>query len=217
MKNKFLIIIIVSVMATNSLIAQVIDKDGHVYSTIKIGKQEWLAENLDVSHFRNGDSITEVEDIGEWQKAGEDGKAAWCYYKNDSAFGATYHKLYNWYAVNDPRGLAPESWHIPTSLDWENLSDYLGGEDVAGGSLKTTSGWDDNGNGTNKSGFAALPGGYRSVNGAFSTIGEYGNWWSSSESTVSDAWYYYLYNNYASIYKHLINKENGLSVRCIKN
>src|ERR1700691_438011 len=100
-------------MISGNLTAQVTDRDGHNYKTVQIGKQEWLAENLNTSHFRNGDSIPELEGAAEWQAAGDQYKPAWCYYNGDTATGNKYHKLYNWYALMDPRGLAPDGWHIP--------------------------------------------------------------------------------------------------------
>ncbi len=105
---------------------------------IKIGTQTWSAKNLDVSTFRNGNPIPEAITNEEWEKAGKQGKPVWCYYNNDPKNGKIYGKLYNWYAVNDKRGLAPEGWHVPTDAEWATLITYLGGKDVAGGKLKET-------------------------------------------------------------------------------
>ena len=118
-----------------------------------------MAENLNVEYYRNGDIIPQVQDEHEWAslKTG-----AWCYYENDPANGKKYGKLYNWYAVNDTRGLVPEGWHIPSYSEWRELIEYLG-EDSAGTKMKSTSGWFENGNGTNSSGFGALGAGYRYV------------------------------------------------------
>jgi uncharacterized protein (TIGR02145 family) len=127
--------------------------------TVTIGKQVWMAKNLNVEVFRNGDSIPEVKTNEEWEKAWKKGKPAWCYYDNNPANGTKYGKLYNWFAVNDPRGLAPKDWHIPSDSEWTVLTDFLGGEDVAGKKMKSTSGWQNNGKGNNKSGFSCLPGG----------------------------------------------------------
>jgi uncharacterized protein (TIGR02145 family) len=126
---------------------------------IKIGTQTWTTTNLDVSTFRNGDEITEAKTDAEWNKP----NPAWCYYDNDPANGKIYGKLYNWYAVIDKRGLAPAGWHIPNDAEWWTLTDYLGGEAKAGTKMKSQSGWKNNGNGTNASGFAGLPGGCRGV------------------------------------------------------
>ena len=104
------------------------DKDGNTYKTIKIGKQKWMAENLNVSSYRNGDPIPQVQDKDEWAKLTT---GAWCYYENDVENGKIYGKLYNWYAVNEPRGLAPEGWHISNDDEWGILIDRLGGDDGA--------------------------------------------------------------------------------------
>jgi uncharacterized protein (TIGR02145 family) len=132
--------------------------------TVTIGSQVWMTKNLDVATFRNGDSIPHAKTDEEWEKAGENKQPAWCYYNNDPANGAKYGKLYNWYAVTDSRGLAPVGYHIPTSAEWTKLTDFLGGEGVAGTKMKSKSGWNDyrgkSGNGTNSSGFNGLPGGY---------------------------------------------------------
>ena len=161
---------------------------------IIIGTQVWMAKNLCVDYFRNGDPIPQVKSTKEWKKAAKNQQPAWCYYKNKLENGAKYGKLYNWYAVNDPRGLAPEGWHIPTDNEWKLLSNYLGGEDFAGKKMKSTSGWFDldgneNGVGTNESGFNGLPGGFRDDFGSFGSQGSFGNWWSASEGSTGYACY----------------------------
>jgi uncharacterized protein (TIGR02145 family) len=183
---------------------------------VTIGKQVWMAENLNVVKFRNGDPIPEAKTNEEWKKAGENKQPAWCYYDNDSANGTKYGKLYNWYAVNDPRRLAPAGWKIASDQDWTVLTDYLGGEHDAGEKIKSTSGWEDNGNGTNSSGFSGLPGGYRNYAGPFTNF-SYGNWWSSSNELSTNAWYFYLNSNDSNIKKSNYYKTFGFSVRCIKD
>jgi uncharacterized protein (TIGR02145 family) len=111
------------------------------YKSVKIGTQTWMAENLNVSTFRNGDLIPEVKTKEEWKRAGDNKQPAWCYYDNDPKNGAIYGKLYNWYAVIDPRGLAPAGWHVPSDTEWTALGDYLGNTYVAGKKMKSTSGW----------------------------------------------------------------------------
>src|ERR1035437_8575692 len=216
MKNKFLLIII-ACLFTNGLLAQVTDKDGNSYNTVHIGSQVWMSANLNVSHFRNGDIIPEAEGADEWKKAGNEGRPAWCYYGNDPVNGRTYKKLYNWYAVNDPRGLAPYGWHVPSNLEWAALSDYLGGESVAGDKMKSTSGWTRNGNGTNVSGFAGLPGGFGGGLGSFAYIGKYGSWWSSSGSLTDGAWGRGLFCCYGSIDRDNYDRAGGRSVRCVRD
>ena len=109
--------------------------------TVTIGSQVWMTKNLDVATFRNGDPIPEAKSNEEWEKAGENKQPAWCYYNNDPANGAKYGKLYNWYAVNDSRGLAPVGYHIPSDAEWTKLTDFLGGESVARTKMKSKSGW----------------------------------------------------------------------------
>ncbi|MDD2889895.1 MAG: fibrobacter succinogenes major paralogous domain-containing protein [bacterium] len=184
--------------------------------TIKIGKQEWTAENLDVNHYRNGDSIPQVQDAEEWQNLNT---GAWCYYENNAENGKTYGKLYNWYAVNDPRGLAPKGWHIPTDEDWTTLVDYLGNEDIAGGKMKetdTTHWLSSNTESTNKSGFSARPGGYRYSDGVFSYIGYYGYWWSATGYNATKAGIRYIGYGRISCNHDDYNKKIGLSVRCVR-
>ena len=111
--------------------------------TVTIGKQVWMTVNLNVDKFRNGDPIPEVKSEEEWQMADENGQPAWSYYDNDPANAEKYGKLYNWHAVNDPRGLAPEGWHIPNENELDELINFLGGIDLAGVKMKTSSGWDD--------------------------------------------------------------------------
>ena len=188
--------------------------------TVTIGTQVWMTKNLDVSTFRNGDPIPEARTDEEWQKARENKQPAWCYYENDPSNGAKYGKLYNWYAVNDSRGLAPAGYHVPSDVEWTKLTDFLGGEEVAGDKMKSKSDWAENGNGTNTSGFSGLPGGYRFKNGPFYYIGDFGYWWSSTEFNTTNAWgrslSYGSGDVYRGYYKYY-GKEVGFSVRCIKD
>ncbi len=203
---------------------------------MKIGKQIWLANNLNINQFRNGDLILHAKSAEEWKKAGEKGKPAMCYYDNDSNNGKYYSKLYNWYAVNDPRGISPEGWHIPNNDEWDKLITFYGGNTQAGTSLKSSHGWDLELNGTNESCFDGLPGGYREENGIFKFIGAMGHWWSASDGGIllmlhpNTASIYTLYgvsptSNFATgeIYASgEMNRNNysvlmGLSVRCLKD
>jgi len=185
--------------------------------TVTIGTQVWMTKNLDVATFRNGDPIPEAKTDEEWEKAGENKQPAWCYYDNDTANGAKYGKLYNWYAVNDSRGLAPTGWHVPSNAELYTLTDFLGGEGVAGTKMKSTSGWAENGNSTNTSGFSGLPGGNRYSNGSFYDIGKYGSWWSSTENATGSAWYRYLYYNDGDVGRSSFSKKSGFSVRCLRD
>jgi uncharacterized protein (TIGR02145 family) len=182
---------------------------------VMIGKQKWAVANLDVSTFRNGDSIPEAKTNEEWVAAASAGKPAWCYYNNDKALGKKYGKLYNWFAVNDPRELAPAGWALPTDADWADLGDFLGGPMLAGKKMKSLSGWADGNNGTNDSGFNGLPGGYRRENGIFFNLGNIAIWWSATEGKAGNAIDYYLVLNF-SINRTSNPKQRGESVRCIK-
>ena len=180
---------------------------------IKIGSQTWTTKNLEVTKYRNGDKIPQVKNKKKWAKLKT---GAWCYYENETANGTTYGKLYNWFAVNDPRGLAPKGYHIPTDAEWTILTDNLG--ELAGTKMKSTSGWDNDGNGTNTSGFAGLPGGYRNFDGNFDYIGANGNWCSSSEANTYYAWYRHLTNSNGNVYRDNYGaKQNGFSVRCLRD
>ena len=185
---------------------------------IKIGKQIWTTKNLDVDTYRNGDKIPQVEDPKEWTKTYT---GAWCYYENKAENGIKYGKLYNWYAVTDPRGLAPEGYHIPTDEEWTKLTDNLTSFWYAPGEkMKSTSGWKNNGGGNNKSGFTGLPGGELSSCGSFLAIGVKGAWWSSSDSegTGGHAWYRAMWAQFAgTVSREFISKHYGMSVRCIKD
>jgi len=204
---KRLIVVIAASVFTLQSIAQ----------TVTIGTQVWMYKNLDVSTFRNGDPIPQAKTDEEWEKAGVNKQPAWCYYNNDPANGAKYGKLYNWYAVSDSRGLAPVGYHIPFDAEWTLLTDYLGGEENAGAKMKSKQGWAKDGNGTNSSGFSGLPGGYRGTNGTFITIGKNGYWWSSSEYYTSFAWYRNLYYYNGNVDRGSYNKEDGFSVRCLRD
>jgi len=184
---------------------------------VKIGKQTWATKNLDESKFRNGEAIPLAKTNAEWELAGKKKQPAWCYYENNTANGSSYGKLYNWYAVNDPRGLAPKGYHISTDNEWTILSENLGGTSKAGTKMKSSSGWKNNGNGTNTTGFAGLPGGYRLNDGNFKNIGAYGDWWSSSEFSTDNAWFRNLSYSDGNVFSHNDNKQNGFSVRCLRD
>jgi uncharacterized protein (TIGR02145 family) len=189
---------------------------------IKISNQTWMLQNLNMDKFRNGDPIPQAKTTQEWVKAGDNKQPAWCYYSNDPANGAKYGKLYNWYAVNDPRGLAPSGWHIPSDAEWSQLTNYLGGISVAGKKMKSNIGWEDedNGNGTNESGFSALPGGNRDGLGSFWSLGLSSSWWSSTEKDTDFAWSIHILDilyNYGKVDRDDYGKCKGLSVRCVKD
>jgi uncharacterized protein (TIGR02145 family) len=178
----------------------------------------WSPKNLDVDRFRNGELITHIESYEEWEEAGLNGKPAWCYFDNDPENGMLYGKLYNWFAVNDPRGIAPEGYHIPTDQEWNDLEDLLG-EDP-GKILKSEYGWD----GTDLIGFNALPGGYRDTDGSFHTIDfptmrNYAYFWSASERNddSASAWNRSLYASSGSVNRKGNDKSYGASVRYLRD
>lgn len=199
-------------------------RDGKVYRTVKIMEQLWMAENLNTATFRNGDPIPHAKTAEDWEKAGIEEKPAWCYYDNNPKNGDKYGKLYNWYAVNDPRGLAPKGFHIPSKQEWTVITDYFGGKTVAnhtpmaGLHMKSSSGWLDNMNGLNSSGFSGLPGGYRYGNGNFLQIFENGCWWSSSSYPYfKKAYLRTLYHSNNGVSELEYDKDEGLSIRCIRD
>ncbi len=190
---------------------------GSDIETVMIGDQEWTTKNLNVSKYRNGDIIPQVRFPSEWKNLTV---GAWCYYNNDPNNGEIYGRLYNWFAVIDPRGLAPEGFHIPSDAEWETLIDYLGGEKIAGGKMKKidVSNWSaPNLDATNESGFSGLPGGSRNYNETFYNIGSFGIWWSSSENDTANAWSRFLYYNNGIAYRNYSNKNYGFSVRCLRD
>ncbi|MCC5935470.1 MAG: PEGA domain-containing protein [Balneolales bacterium] len=192
------------------------DIDGNSYNTVQIGRQCWMAENLNTSRYRDGSEIPNVRSNNQWtvQRNG-----AWAYYENDLSNGQFFGKLYNWFAVTDRRGLCPEGWRVPSDADWTALEDYLGGRNVAGDKLKErgTQHWRSANTGaTNESGFSALPGGWRSdFNGAFGGMGSDGYWWSSSEGLASDSWSRRLGHGNAMVSRNYNFKRVGFSVRCV--
>lgn len=156
------------------------------YPSVLIGTQAWMSENLDVVIFRNGDSIPEAKSSGEWASYEAAKEPAWCYpIVNTGLKPKNYGRLYNWYAVSDSRGLAPKGWRIPSDSDWTLLSDYLGGDLIAGAKMKSKTGW-ANGGGTNSSGFNGFPGGSRKGESESVNLETDANWWSSTRDHTLD-------------------------------
>lgn len=191
------------------------DNDGNKYKTIRIGNQRWMTRNLNTSHFRNGDLIMEARTDEEWNEACQKRLPAWCYYDNNPAYASKYGKLYNWYAVNDTRGLAPIGWHIPHNKDWQVLLNMSGGALTGGTKMKSKTGWTGQ-KGTNSTGFNGMPGGYRRENG-FKQKGKTGFWWSTSEINHSFALDVLLKHNTETIVVLFGHKHWGFSVRCLTN
>lgn len=193
------------------------DRDGNSYKTVIIGNQTWMAENLKVSHYNNGDPIPNITNVLEWDALTS---GAYCDYANDPSNSLTYGKLYNWYAVTDSRGLCPIGWHLPSSLELETLMLPLGGEAFAGGPLKETGTqhWlSPNSGASNTTGFTALPGGFRIYGGNFGSLTENGYWWLSDVSSTSEASLMRVSYNDINVRTLDENQASGFSVRCIKS
>ena len=195
-----------------------------------IGEQCWFAENLRSENYENGDAIPSNLSDSEWSSTTSGavavyGEDAGCdnYSPDIDACDPAqslneYGRLYNWYAVDDARGLCPSGWHVPTDGEWTVMTDVLGGLSVAGGQMKTTFGWHIGGNGTNSSGFSGLPGGSRiiSENFIFTNANHDGFWWSSSPN-ASLAWYRNLNYNYEVVNRSYRDQRDGFSVRCVRD
>ncbi|HOY48368.1 MAG TPA: fibrobacter succinogenes major paralogous domain-containing protein, partial [Flavobacteriales bacterium] len=202
----------------STMFGSVSDIDGNLYSTVLIGDQWWMAENLKTIHFADGTLIPNITESLTWSQLSS---PAWCNYNNSILYGSIYGKLYNWFTVADPRNVCPDGWHVPSDTEWTLLTDYLGGFSTAGGKMKAITGWNaPNTGANNESLFTGLPGGYIQVIGNFSTflhIVYSGMWWSNSEFSLSEAWYRNLVFNYDVAAYNNTNKKNGFSVRCIKD
>ena len=206
-----------------------INYQGYDYATVLIGEQCWFAENLRSENYMNGDSIPAGLNSAEWSNTltgaaavyGEGSSTCYDFSPDgeacDEAWSLSeYGRLYNWYAVDDARGLCPSGWHVPTDGEWTVLTDHLGGAEVAGGHMKTTYGWQYGGNSTNLSGFSGLPGGSRNLNGYFLGGGYQVFWWSSS-AAGGDAWARNLSTEDEIVYRDPRNPRQGFSVRCIQD
>ncbi|MCK4448089.1 MAG: fibrobacter succinogenes major paralogous domain-containing protein, partial [Candidatus Marinimicrobia bacterium] len=174
-----------------------------------------MAENLKVTHYRNGDPIPNVTDNTDWSNLTT---GAYCNYDNNGSNVTTYGRLYNWHAVSDARQIAPAGWHVPSDEEWQTLVDYLGGSGVAGGKMKETgtTHWNSPNTGaTNESGFSALPGGYRYLDGGYYDMGYYAYFWSSTEGSSGSAWSRHLYYDHSEVGRYFEGKRLGFSVRCV--
>jgi uncharacterized protein (TIGR02145 family) len=219
--------------ACSQFFGAVSDIEGNVYTTVLIGGQQWMAENLRTATYANGESIQNITDTLTWTQLSS---GAWSYYNNDVANEGLYGKLYNGYTAVDPRGLCPAGWHVPTDAEWNSLIGFLDPSynpnastnasetqsTTAGGKMKSTTGWNaPNTGATNESGFSGLPGGTRGTNGTnggtFGAVGGSGIWWSSSEYSPTDVWARFLTSVSGSALRSYNNKQNGFSVRCLKD
>ena len=192
--------------------------DGYTYTSIVLGNgQEWMAENLRTTTYANGEPIPNETGFNQWVSLTT---GAWEHFNNDSQYENPYGKLYNWYTVDDPRNVCPTGWHVPSDAEWMILSDYLGGEPVAGGKMKSTGTqyWTSpNQDATNESGFTGYPGGGHGNNGPIDLIGNYGHWWSSTEEGTSNVWCRGLGSNGSYVSRISLGKQSGFSVRCLRD
>jgi len=198
------------------------DIDGNQYNVVTIGTQVWMKENLKTTKYNDGTAIPLVTDNTSWATLST---PAYCWYNNNEAsFKNTYGALYNGYVadaeINGGKNVCPAGWHVPTDDEWTTLTTYLGGESVAGGKLKeigTTHWQNPNTGATNESGFTALAGGTRYIVGMFDIVGIYGYWWSSTETSATNAYYRNMLYNYSYVYRDSYNKRYGYSIRCLRN
>ena len=203
-------------LTTNTASTTISDIEGNTYNTINIGNQIWMTSNLSTSRFRNGVYIPYILNSTQWATTKS---PALSFYNHDNNFESNYGKQYNWYAVADPQGLCPVGWHIPTNSDWTILSDNLGGLNLAGGRMKNagTTFWIFPSNGTNSSGFNGLPGGFRNVDGTFGILLHNAYWWSATDENEQKAFSRSIVytDNVLSVNSSL--KNQGFSVRCLKD
>jgi uncharacterized protein (TIGR02145 family) len=198
------------------------DFDGNIYGTVIIGTQEWMAENLKTTHYRNGTAVENVSDKTAWENT-TTGAYAW--YDNNASWKDIYGALYNWYAATSEDGLCPAGWHLPTSAEWTTLTDFAGGTSVAGGKLKSTSQTPDphprwytpNAGATNEFGFYGHPGGSRNYYGDFTSIGGGALFWSTGQFATGFSYFLMLQQSSASVNYTWVSQKTGLSIRCIKD
>jgi len=201
------------------------DIDQNRYKVVKIGNQWWMAENLKVTHYRNGDPVPNVTDGEEWSNLTT---CAYCYNDNNDSLGNIYGALYNWYTGVDERNIAPEGWHVPTDEEWEELAQFISDDNGGyyngiyywynvGTHLKTTSGWGLSGSGTDDYGFTGLPAGYRGTSGSYYGMGRYAIFWSATEYDSGSAWGRALYYNSARFTRIRNYESYGFSVRCVRD
>jgi uncharacterized protein (TIGR02145 family) len=195
----------------------VTDTDGNVYRTVKINNQWWMAENLRVTHYRNGNVIPLVSDSAAWTALTS---GAYCNPNHDAAEVDVYGRLYNWYAVNNADSIAPTGWHVATDAEWQALIDYCGGDAVAGGKLKEagTIHWiTPNLGATNESGFSGLPAGFRYENGSYYGFEAHGNFWTATAGGGNTAWYRYLHCTITEVIHFSYYMGAAFSVRCVRD
>lgn len=215
MKNILIFIsLLFSVLISNS---QVEDIDKNTYETIVVDGKKWTTSNLNTTRFQDGSFIPEVTSEKQWKKYMKKKKPAFCYYNFSKKNGEKFGILYNWYAVNDERGLAPKGYHVATDKEWKALIENFGGAEKAGSKLKSVMDWTEDKNSDNESKFNALPGGFTEDCSKFEQMGYYGYWWSSTEAVMSNAYSYTMYYLDGKVERKVNYKYAGLSVRCVRD
>ena len=220
--KKLSMLVTITWVVSTTLHAQTVkDADGNTYPTVKIGTQVWMAENLRTTKYSDGTAILYVKGESEWAALhGEINKPAFCWYKDDSkTYKNTYGGLYNWWAVKSNK-LCPVGWHVPTDAEWSVVTDFLGGESIAGGKLKSKdkSAWlDPNTGATNETGFNAVAAGYHSFLGSYLYKGAVSYFWSSTEYDLHNSYFRLLYNDYPNVLRNFLYNTSGFCVRCIQD
>ena len=200
----------------------VTDIDGNVYETIAIGEQVWMKENLKVTHYNNGYAITHITNEEHWGSMDE---GQYGVYDDEPTNANIYGNIYNWAVIGDIRGICPVDWHVPSDDEYTVLTDFLGGESVAGGKMKEAGleHWNYDSDqisleATNESGFTGLPAGHRNTNsGDYIYMGFYGYFWSSTENGSDLAWRRYLFHYSSGVARDTFGKPNGFSIRCLED
>ncbi|MCG9910167.1 MAG: fibrobacter succinogenes major paralogous domain-containing protein [Flavobacteriales bacterium] len=222
-KSKFiigLIIVFITFTAFKNTIKNNVEPP---FNSVTIGSQVWMTENLNINTFRNGEKIPEAKTAADWALASKNKQPAWCYYDFNPANGSKYGKLYNFFAVNDPRGLAPDGWHVSTNEDWQTLTEHCGGWYNAGKKIKSKTGWERGEAGTNETGFNALPSGVMlgsntAADCKFMSLGILGYFWSSTATGNGiNAWSWNVNMGDGNLKKRFDEYNNGLAVRCVKD
>jgi uncharacterized protein (TIGR02145 family) len=218
-----------SISITNKILNEINEKKKSINaSTTKIGKQIWMSENLNVEKFRNGDKIPTARTSEEWERAGILGEPISSYYPiEELSNNQKGIKLYNWYAIKDPRCIAPQGFHIPNDQEWDDLIQYIdsnviknirGSQSaIAGSLLKSKNGWNENKNGLDKFGFNGSPTGSITAQGKSGAFNEWAFWWSASECSKDFAWIRYIHFKDDKFFRTDYGKKIGFAVRCIKD
>ena len=189
------------------------DIEGNMYEVVEIGSHCWMAENLKTASYTNGISIATGLSSTDWDN---NTTGAYKHYNDNSSNNTTYGKLYNWYAINNSNGICPDGWHVATDADWTDLYITLGGISVANPKMRSSTGWSPN-SGNNSSGFTALPGGLFGTNGQYGGLGDQAYFWSPTESDATSAYSAQLYNGLDEVFDYPVDKNAGMSCRCVKD